>query len=458
MPSSLPASQLIKHLIQGISNLSEKAVMLQELTEILAKDSLSDFCLIVSGINEFNSYQFSAYFVDNNFPVSSHDITQLIGQHWVDKIVETGQAKSIDNLQNYSDFLDLSFIKETQLASLLSIKTKFQGKINGLILLGKTQAYQWTQQDKDLLTEVADLVAIACHLLQLQSPLEDPSPPRDSTFSLSNIPKMLEQNPLLRLWWETTRKQLERQLESNKQLIYNVITIMSDQTRNPLAIMKMGITMLRKKELSPEELHSRLDILEKEWNKLNEINEKILKLKNLKSQQLTLSLKLLDLESLIKEIVNHYQNKWETDPEKSLSLWADLSEISQNHKKIQTDAEQLRKILQELLTNAKKFAVNNSTILLKVTEYDLADQSQIMISISNISPCKYSNNVNKFFEPFYREQTVIDTAIPGIGLGLTIVKELVERLNGTIEVDCESHEAPECCKITFKLTLPQSLC
>ncbi|MEM8779784.1 MAG: HAMP domain-containing sensor histidine kinase, partial [Cyanobacteria bacterium P01_G01_bin.49] len=384
-------------------------------------------------------------------------ISSLRIQPWIKKIEKNQEFPIINDLKNNACLEKLSFLKKTSLSSLLAIGTNFQDKNNGIIILGKIESCQWTQQEKNILKEVTDIVAIACHLTELQSQPEESVPYTNTDFSLSSIPKILEKNPLLRLWWETTRKQLDRQLESNKQLIYNMITIMSDQTRNPLAIMKMGITILRQQKLSPKELKKRLDILEKEWDKLNEINEKILKLKNLKSHLLTLSPHLLNLETLINKIIHNSQSEWEKTQQKSLALQADFSELNQTSTNILTDEEQLTKILQELLKNAGKFAVDHSKILLKISGDFESSQPNIIISISNVSPCNFVTNIDQFFDPFYREQMVIDTAIPGIGLGLTIVKDLVELLNGRIKPFSNPHDTPEYCKITFELTLPQSL-
>ena len=77
--------------------------------------------------------------------------------------------------------------------------------------------------------------------------------------------------------------------------------------------------------------------------------------------------------------------------------------------------------------------------------------------LSNLSEYGCQENINDVFEPFYREQTVIDSGIPGIGVGLYIVEDLVQLLRGKISVECLPTEHPKHCKIVFRLVLPQSL-
>lgn len=445
------AHQFNRYLIQGISNPLDKAMMLQEITQIFVKEFPTDFCLIVAGIDDLNNCKFSSFFVDKLLTLSPRLISELIANPWIKDIVKNNKIRSISELKNNINLTQLFLLDDLKLKALLATNTNFQNKVNGLILLGKNEIYHWNQQDEKLLKEAADIVAIACYLTQLST--DEALSYRSSSFSLSDLSQLLEKNTVLRRWWETK----ERQLESSKQQIFNMITIMSDQTRNPLATIKMVLTLLRNQAVSSEERQKRLDIIENAWQKLNDINEKTLKFKNLNLPTFTLSPNPIHLSILIKEIITYYQHRWQTDERRALTLQADLSQFNPTIEEIDTDAEQLKAILQELLTNAEKFAVNDSTVWLKITEKIISNESKIVISISNLSPCNFTQNVNQFFEPFYREQKVIDTAIPGIGLGLTNVKKLVELLNGTIEIVCDACDTPECCKITVKLMLPQSL-
>ncbi|WP_198648731.1 sensor histidine kinase KdpD [Cyanothece sp. BG0011] len=251
------------------------------------------------------------------------------------------------------------------------------------------------------------------------------------------------------------KKQLDKQLEWNRKVIYNMITIMSDQTRNPLAIIKMVITVLRSKELSPEDLIKRLTMLEEAWSKLNNINEKILQLKHLKSQDSSCNLVSTNLKELIDNITHTCQSKWQEDAKNSLTLRIDFS--LQPKQLIITDTQHFTNIIEELLTNAGKFSVPNSTVTLEVNQENNSNNSPIIITLSNLSEYGCQDNTTEFFEPFYREQIVIDSGIPGIGVGLNIVKDLVELLQGKITVHCLPTENPKHCKIVFRLVLPQSL-
>ena len=109
------------------------------------------------------------------------------------------------------------------------------------------------------------------------------------------------------------------------------------------------------------------------------------------------------------------------------------------------------------MINAQKFALKNTDITLKIRESKEKGRPVIVLQLSNLTPSIDSKNLAYFFDPFYREQWVIDNAIAGIGLGLSIIKELVEQLDGRIAVTCDPTENVDDCLMTFTLTFPLGL-
>ncbi|MDJ0729107.1 MAG: GAF domain-containing sensor histidine kinase [Crocosphaera sp.] len=444
-----------KSLLNEILNPSDYDTNLQNIAHIIIKFFSVDFCLIISDFNHLRYFYRLKNVTNNNSIISPSKLHNLIEINWITELKNEAKLKSISDLSNKKYQKILPFFEDIKVKSLLGIGTNFKGETNGIVILGKSQAYQWSQKDKTRLKKLVNIVGIACHLSQVNTILDEKNVSKDSSFSLTNTSKLLEKNPILKLWSESTRKKLEKQIAWNRKVIYNMITIMSDQTRNPLAIIKMVITVLRTRELSSEEFSNRIAMLEDAWSKLNEINEKILQLKHLKSQRLNYNLGSINLTELLKNITNSFQNQWQEYSKNSLKLSTNFR--IKPEQLINTDIQHLTYIIKEILTNASKFSVPNSTVTLEVTSENETNNSPIIIILSNISEYGCQENMNEFFEPFYREQIVIDSGIPGIGVGLYIVKDLVELLQGKISVDCLPTENPKHCKIVFRLVLPQSL-
>lgn len=344
----------------------------------------------------------------------------------------------------------IQLTKETALRSGLGLRTVFQGQVNGMVIIGSSQPKNYLSEDEVQLKEIVDTLAIANHLLQ--NGQRTPSTSKDISKGTGMARTLTtDESPVLKAWYEATRQKLEQQRQWNDQLVHNIVTIMSDQTRNPLAIIRMGIEMLRKAPPSPEGLQQRLDVIEKEWHKLNEINEQILQLKTLKFNQANLQLKDINLTQFMTQLAKDYRSTWAKIPEK-LSIKTSFlkKEMIQPF-----DIAYLQRICDELLNNAKKFSLKHTTVNLSLSQSVTDAGNELVLTFSNVTAAIDAKNVRYFFDPFYREQWVIDSAIVGIGLGLTITKELVEQLNGRIQVTCEPIEVPNACLMTFTLIFPQ---
>ncbi|MDJ0659183.1 MAG: HAMP domain-containing sensor histidine kinase [Crocosphaera sp.] len=454
-PSNNNVNKIDKSLLHEIVNLCDYKTNLENITTIIKDSFIVDFCLIISDLDSLKYFCCLDDLSTEKLNISKQKVYALIDTSWIKKLINDSQLKAISHLKHKTHKDLVILFEEIGIKSLLGMGTNFKGQTNGIIILGKQETYRWSQKDKTKLKELENILGIIFHLSQVNTILDEKNVSKDSSFSLSNIPKLLEENPILRLWWESTRKQLERQLEWNRKVIYNMITIMSDQTRNPLAIIKMGITVLRTRELSSEDFSKRLTMLEEAWNKLNDINEKILQLKHLKSQNLSCNSMSVNLKEFIDNIIDSYQIKWQEDSKNSLELTTNFQ--LKSAQMLNTDIQHLTNILEELLTNAGKFSASDSLVTLSVSQDNNTDKAPIIITISNITDSASLDNINEFFEPFYREQIVIDTAIPGIGVGLYIVKDLVELLQGKITIDSLPTENPKHCKIVVRLVLPQSL-
>jgi hypothetical protein len=345
----------------------------------------------------------------------------------------------------------------------IGLRTIFQGKVNGLVILGTNSPQEWQGRQGQWLIELQSSLGVVNHLLRTTVPSVKncckPATPianlvSESPPSLSVPKKMVEDSPILRLWYDATRQQLEQQREWNEQLIHNIITIMSDQTRNPLATIRMGIEMLRKAPPSPKQLSQRLAIIEAEWRKLNDINEKILQLRNLKAEQDTVLLNRFDLIPVLKEVID---NRAKIDPNHTKGDRQIITEFPGQMCRVDANYAHLQQILRELLTNAHKFSPAGSPITVKLGAVNVAEQSMIQLQCSNLSAWVTPKQMKSFFEPFYRDQWVIDSAIAGIGLGLTITQTLIEQLNGKINVACEPATEADQCLITFTLWIPGKL-
>ena len=133
-----------------------------------------------------------------------------------------------------------------------------------------------------------------------------------------------------------------------------------------------------------------------------------------------------------------------------------ITTISEPNLKIYTDAESFEHILNELLLNAGKYSDPDTEIKLMVSSQSNGKERDIIISVANVGTEITPEELPHIFDKFRRGQGVTDRAVPGTGLGLTLVQYLVEHLNGTIEVTNEPLNSDSAAFLTtFVLKLPQ---
>ena len=109
------------------------------------------------------------------------------------------------------------------------------------------------------------------------------------------------------------------------------------------------------------------------------------------------------------------------------------------------DRERISQVLTNLLTNAIKYAPESETILVKLA----TDTQSVMACVQDFGPGIPKEYQSRIFEPFYRVEQMSIASPKGLGLGLAIAADLIERHHGRLWVESEEGEGA-----TFCFTLP----
>ena len=109
------------------------------------------------------------------------------------------------------------------------------------------------------------------------------------------------------------------------------------------------------------------------------------------------------------------------------------------------DKNRMEQVITNLLSNAIKFSNRNSRILVRAKR----DGENVVLEVQDFGRGIPKSKLNKIFEPFYQVDTGMDRKFGGAGLGLTIVKGIVEAHGGKVEVDSKLGEGS-----TFRIILP----
>ncbi|MEO6132647.1 MAG: ATP-binding protein, partial [Saprospiraceae bacterium] len=113
------------------------------------------------------------------------------------------------------------------------------------------------------------------------------------------------------------------------------------------------------------------------------------------------------------------------------------------------DPDKYTIILSNLVSNAIKFSPDNSNVYISLTQLKKNEKDQIEISVKDQGIGMNSEELNHIFERFYQVDNAISASGIGTGVGLSLVKELVQLFEGDIQVVSTSGKGTQ-----FKVTLP----
>ena len=124
------------------------------------------------------------------------------------------------------------------------------------------------------------------------------------------------------------------------------------------------------------------------------------------------------------------------------------------HKHIIVDSTKMQEILSNLISNAIKYMPEGGKVLIDVQElpYNQEGYTLIQTKVSDTGIGMSEEFLPSLFELFTRERNTTLSKIPGTGLGMAIVKNLVDFMNGSIEVESELSKGS-----TFTITIPHKI-
>lgn len=217
---------------------------------------------------------------------------------------------------------------------------------------------------------------------------------------------------------------LAKELSTNEVLKNDFIANVSHEIKTPLAVINNYIYLLKNQTIDKEEKNYYLDEINKAIVKLTALVSNILKLNKLENNQLELNELPFNLsESLINQIL-----QYETAiDEKNITLECDIEENIQ----FISEESYVEIIWSNLISNAIKFSHQNGIIKIKLTK----ENDFVIFQISD-NGIGMDQKVGKhIFDKFY--QGDISHAKEGNGLGLALVKSVINIIGGTISVESE---------------------
>ena len=248
-----------------------------------------------------------------------------------------------------------------------------------------------------------------------------------------NFGKSLAKNPTFKEISESFNRMAE-ELENTEMLRGDFINNFSHEFKTPIVSIAGLAKLVNRGDIDEEQRAHYLDTIESESLRLADMATNVLNLTKVENQTILSDITEFNLSEQIRASVLLLENKWS---QKEIELSLDFEEI-----KIEGNEELLKQIWINLTDNAIKFSPHGGVISLEIN----SDAEDVTVKIKNSGSIS-EFDMQKIWNKFY--QTDKSHTTEGNGIGLAIVKRIVELHGGYAEVESKDEQ------VCFSITLPR---
>lgn len=326
---------------------------------------------------------------NSNIPQLPQSLVPIAGNPVLQHLIVTQQPVVIDDLETQPEMKGFDLPLRSAARALMVVPLVSEGKIIGSITLREAiQPRYWQQVEVDLAQAVAAQAAIAVEHARL---------------------------------YQKTLQQAERLQELDRQKTEFFQNI-SHEFRTPLTLMMGPLeSVVGQREDLPYE---QATIALRNCRRLLRLVNQLLDLQRLDAGRMQASFRPCDLVNMVSQIVESFRPYCE---KKGLRLVTELNTCQ----KLYLDPERFDKVLYNLLSNAMKFTEAGGSIAVKVEP--AGDHIRIQVKDTGIGI--RTEQIPHLFERFRQAEGSVNRSYEGSGLGLALVKELVELHGGQISVE-----------------------
>lgn len=315
----------------------------------------------------------------------------------------------------------LSVISGEKTAKFFFSSVKIDNKI---IILGTNHRANFDDMMSQMMSINNDQTNMLRQLFKAQLAPEDKKERVIETVLYEELSRV--NNDLVNIQRELAKKNHE--LEALNKLKNQFLGMAAHDLRNPLGvIMNLSEFILEEKEKLSEEAVSFLEKIDSLSRFMLNMVTELLDISSIESGQMNLNKTRFDLVQLVRDSVNLNKSLAEKknifinfiSSEQSLQLYADLNKIDQ--------------VITNLLTNAVKYSNQNTTTVVAI----MRDLNKARLVVKDQGQGIPSNEIVKLFKPFAKTSVKSTGGEKSTGLGLMIVKKIVEGHGGTISVESE---------------------
>jgi signal transduction histidine kinase/CheY-like chemotaxis protein len=225
---------------------------------------------------------------------------------------------------------------------------------------------------------------------------------------------------------ETALRTIAQELSEADHRKNEFLGVLSHELRNPLASIQSSLALLDRSTPGGEQAKKAKDVIKRQISQLSRMVDDLLDITRITQNKIKLQKQTFELNKLVRRTLEDYYLLFS---QKKVCLEAEYapSEIMVN-----VDETRLTQVVGNLLHNAVKFTNSGGTTRVCIESDNLHKQAVIRITDSGtgIEP----EMLSRIFQPFMQADMALDRGHGGLGLGLALVKGLVEMHGGNVNV------------------------
>jgi len=225
-------------------------------------------------------------------------------------------------------------------------------------------------------------------------------------------------------------------LGSTAYLQKDFISSISHEFKTPIASIRGFAKLLQMPGLAEEQKAEYIHLIAQESDRLSRLSETLLRLSALEQKTALASLATFSLDEQLRQVILRLEPTWS---QKDIGWQIDLNEVS-----ITSDQELLNQVWVNILQNAIKFSPEGSEIAVRVFR-----EGNAIVEIEDHGCGMTEEAQQRIFDKFYQADK--SRKQEGVGLGLSLVKRIVDMMGGSITVTSEVNVGS-----TFRVELPVS--
>jgi two-component system CheB/CheR fusion protein len=244
---------------------------------------------------------------------------------------------------------------------------------------------------------------------------------------------LVRNEPMVMIAFEdiTDRKLKEEQLRLTEQALRDAdrrkdefLGVLSHELRNPLAPIRNGIFLLAQSDTTPEQAARAHAIIDRQVTHLTRLIDDLLDVTRIRRGKIQLQQERVELSELVRKTLEDQRSSFEHS---GVGLEANFEPEAMW---LSADAARVTQVLSNLLGNAEKFTPRGGVVTVDLHTNGTKAVLRVHDTGAGIAPAVLEH----LFEPFAQAPQTMDRARGGLGLGLTMVKGLVELHGGTVTI------------------------